>query len=333
MAGRTVPRLAELVALLPLAAGLGTIVFLSVVWISQSWGSGDASVYLAAGERLNAGHDLYALQPGDRPIQMQPPYWTVPLLSPPLIAVLWRPLAAVPALVGLWLWSWTATFAALGTVAFVVWRRPIEAGRMLLLIGVPVSVLAWSGNVDAFRLPATLAVFWLAMTGRSVAAGVLVGALTAIKLTPVVLVLWLMAGGQRRGVAAAIVTILGATVISLLGAGLEPHVRYLEIVRNTVDVGTAQVSLAGLARGLGISPETARWLPTIAAGLFTVSIVASRGRPAVAFRFAVLAQVFGAPAAGMHTFGLLLAMLAPSVARSVTTQISPWSIKRARPCR
>ena len=49
--------------------------------------------YLAAGERLNAGHNLYAFGAGDRPIILDPQYWTVPLLSPPPIAVLWRSLA------------------------------------------------------------------------------------------------------------------------------------------------------------------------------------------------------------------------------------------------
>ena len=53
----------------------------------------DAYVYLAAGERLNAGHDLYRLSPGDRVIASNPPYWDVPTLSPPLLGVLWRPLA------------------------------------------------------------------------------------------------------------------------------------------------------------------------------------------------------------------------------------------------
>jgi hypothetical protein len=47
-------------------------------------------VYLAAGERLNAGHQLYALMPGNRPVDIHPPFWTVPLLSPPPIAVLFR---------------------------------------------------------------------------------------------------------------------------------------------------------------------------------------------------------------------------------------------------
>jgi hypothetical protein len=59
--------------------------------------------YLAAGERLNAGHSIYALVAGDRPILLEPPS-AVPLISPPLVAVLWRPLAFLPDWLGMWAW-------------------------------------------------------------------------------------------------------------------------------------------------------------------------------------------------------------------------------------
>src|SRR3954451_3473833 len=60
----------------------------------------DATTYLAAGERLNAGHDLYKLGPGDRPVLEIPGLYSAPLLSPPPIAVMWRPIAVVP-------WGWS----------------------------------------------------------------------------------------------------------------------------------------------------------------------------------------------------------------------------------
>ncbi len=74
---------------------LGLIVCAStfVHILAQGFAAWDAPTYLAAGERLNAGHNLYALVAGDRPVLLDPPYWIVPLLSPPPIAVLWRPLA------------------------------------------------------------------------------------------------------------------------------------------------------------------------------------------------------------------------------------------------
>src|SRR3954447_7786987 len=62
----------------------------------------DAVTYLAAGERLNAAHRLYVMSPGDRAIYFYPPGLTVPLLSPPPIAAIWRPLAALPVGFALW---------------------------------------------------------------------------------------------------------------------------------------------------------------------------------------------------------------------------------------
>jgi hypothetical protein len=73
--------------------------------------------YLAAGERLNAGHSIYALVAGDRPILLEPPS-AVPLISPPLVAVLWRPLAFLPDWLGMWAW-WAASAAAM--LATTVW--------------------------------------------------------------------------------------------------------------------------------------------------------------------------------------------------------------------
>ena len=95
-AGRLPGRTAGLAALAVVGVALGVLAALLVVYFQRGVVPGHAYVYLAAGERLNAGHPLYALSPGDRPLGMQPPYWTVPLLSPPPIAVLFRPLAALP---------------------------------------------------------------------------------------------------------------------------------------------------------------------------------------------------------------------------------------------
>ena len=89
-------------------AALAVVAIVTSFWVSISDApriAADAYTYLAAGERLNAGNHLYELRPGDRWIWINPPFWTVPLLSPPLIGVLWRPLAALPSDSGLLLWQ------------------------------------------------------------------------------------------------------------------------------------------------------------------------------------------------------------------------------------
>src|SRR5687767_7625010 len=48
----------------------------------------DPSNYYAAGLRLNSGHPLYRLSPGDRPVPLlAPPHSDAALLSPPLLGV------------------------------------------------------------------------------------------------------------------------------------------------------------------------------------------------------------------------------------------------------
>ena len=65
---------ARLVGVLAIAISVGLL--LAVVWMRFPYGliPGDAFTYLAAGERLNAGHPLYAVSPGDRPVGLEPPY-------------------------------------------------------------------------------------------------------------------------------------------------------------------------------------------------------------------------------------------------------------------
>ncbi len=48
----------------------------------------DAVTYLAAGERLNAGHPLYSLAAGDRRVALEPTLSPAAILSPPPIAVI-----------------------------------------------------------------------------------------------------------------------------------------------------------------------------------------------------------------------------------------------------
>jgi len=106
---------------LPALAGgvLGTIL---VVYFQRGFIPGDSFTYLAAGERLNAGHSLYALVPGDRPVDMHPPLWTVPFLSPPPMGVLVRPFALLPGDSGAYAW-WAACLVAIGSVLVSLARR------------------------------------------------------------------------------------------------------------------------------------------------------------------------------------------------------------------
>jgi hypothetical protein len=156
----------------------------------------DPANYYAAGQRLNLGHPLYGpLQPGDIPVPGYPSIYPAPLLSPPLLAVAWRPLALLPFDVATTAW-WM--LGILFTVGLALWCAA-RGGRteLFVLIGVlilglplaylrkaadpylgfdsPVAIGALSGNINV-GLTALLALGWwatmqpaAASTGREMA--------------------------------------------------------------------------------------------------------------------------------------------------------------------
>ena len=106
----------------------------------------DTSNYVAFGERLAEQRDLYALSPGDRPVPADnPPVWTVPILSPPPMAVPWAVLACLPDPVrfyGPWALGIGGTIAA---GCLFLRRAPV----LLILVTLPflkgLAITAWSG--------------------------------------------------------------------------------------------------------------------------------------------------------------------------------------------
>ncbi len=281
-------------------AGLGITIAVFVIYaqMTASHFLGDAYVYLGAGERLNAGHPLYSLSPGDRPIPIQPPFWTAPLVSPPLIAVLWRPLAALPYEAGVLVW-WIASLTCLGgSILYILRRQPLVAGLALVALSVPVAMEAGLGNVNAFLLAGTIGVWhwrdrpWV---------GAILGVMIAVKLWPVVLAVWLLAQEGRRTLVVLMATLVVCGVVSLVGAGWENHVAYLSVGQN---VHPSAFSLTWL---LGI-PWL--WLASLVVG--TGLVLATRSRPAWSFRIAVLTMVLGSPVANPNTYAQLLAIVAPA---------------------
>jgi hypothetical protein len=157
---------------------------------------GDPWNYLAAGERLNAGHPLYALSPGDRPVILRPPWWSVPLLAPPPIAVLWRPLALLGD-ASMYVWGFAGLMAVVASCVFLARRGAVY---LVAIFAQPLALTALSGNFSGFLL-AMLIGAWV-FRDRPWVVGGLIAAAAAVKLTPIALVLWLVATGRWRAVAA-----------------------------------------------------------------------------------------------------------------------------------
>jgi Glycosyltransferase family 87 len=254
--------------------------------------STDSWVYLAAGERLNSGHPLYALGSGDRPVMLMPPYWSVPLLSPPPIAVLWRPLALLGE-PGMYLW-WSTCVAA------SVWLC-VKMLRVARLVELPlvaavapfVAVNGWSGNANALLIPLLILTF-SSQIGYGVAAG------TAVKLSPSIYLAWL-AGARRAQVAPALLAGALIGVLSIAGAGLDSWTSWVHALSSSVP------SPQSLAGALDLPPI----LVAALCGLSTlVGSLVLRSRPRAAFAFATVMVVLATPALYVQGFALLAAPLA-----------------------
>jgi alpha-1,2-mannosyltransferase len=289
------------------------VVAIQVIYFTRGLIPGDSFTYLASGERLNAGHALYALSPGDRPVGFEPPFFTVPLLSPPPIAVLFRPLAALPNELGVYIW-WIATIV--GLAAVIMWmlrERPILVGVGVLILSFPIVYQIGVGNLNGLIVAGIVVGWWFLTRRREIAAGAVFALMTAFKITPGVFLWWLITQRRWSAVRAFVATGLVVLVVSVLGAGISAHLEYLGIMRQTATAGTTYLSLAGAARFVGIPEAIANVLPTLALVVGAALIWLLRDRPGAAYVVAVVTMIAGSPVVQITWFTILLAALAPFV--------------------
>jgi hypothetical protein len=280
---------------LALNAVLWTVIVVSVVVAYQTFGvgwaieGGDGWNYLAAGERLNAGHPLYELLPGDRVVVIVPPYWSVPLLAPPPIAVLWRPLALLgePAMT---LWGALGMVAVICAVVYLVRRGSLT---LLAAVALPVALVALSGNASAFLLLMFIGI-WV-FRDRPWVVGALIAVATAVKVTPAVLVLWLIVTGRWRAVAWTVAFGLIILGISVLGAGVDAHRAWLASASGAAPSPIAIASLTGLP-------------VVVVAVMLAVPVLLAYGRDRWAFGCAVVAAALSTPALYFTALALLAAV-------------------------
>ena len=279
-----------------------TLIVVSV-WLSlQTFGfdwtrsDGDPWNYLAAGERLNADHPLYELSPGDRQVIIVPPYWSVPLLAPPPIAVVWRPLAALGP-PSMWLWGLACAVSIVGSCCYLAGRG---AHWFVAILATSLTLTVLSGNASAVVLPMLLGA-WV-FRDRPWIVGTLIAAAVAIKLTPIALVIWLAGTRRWRAIAATVAAGLTILLISILGAGIGSFTEWL------AGATTAAPSPSAFATMLGVSPVSV-------VALFALPVLLSWGRDRPAFSAAIAAAALMTPALYFSAFALLAAAIAPWVRR------------------
>jgi Glycosyltransferase family 87 len=299
-------RIALLFAFGCLALGVAIIVATFVHFLAQGYVAWDAPTYLAAGERLNAGHNLYALGPGDRAVYIDPPFWTVPLLSPPPIAVLWRPIALLGN-TGILIWWGVCIASIVGSVVAVCVRAPRIGGPAVLVLAVPLAWELGTANVNGLLFAGFIAVWLLSRAGRDQAAGVVVAVMASLKVWPALFVLWFIA--RRRGTAVS-AFVLAATAIaigSVLFAGLGSNLMYLQI---GAAIKPSPGSIAGWLLSAGIDIP---WIGYVIAVVAVAAVVAFRRYAGITFTITVAAIVLASPAVYINSFALLFTALAPVV--------------------
>lgn len=293
------------------AIAFGLLAVILYVYFDRGFIPGDAIVYLASGERLNAGHLLYAISPGDRVVALKPPYWTVPTLSPPFMAVLFRPLALLPPDVGAYVW-WAATISSIAaTLVILVRRIPILTSVAVLVLGVPIAYEIGVGNVNALILAGSILIWLSATRGHGRFAGALTAFLVMVKIWPIALVWWLVVQRRTDALWAGLVTGVVLAIVSVLGAGIAAHFTYLQVIRDTANQGTSDLSVAGLARSVGVPGSVAGFLPWLVfiGGLGLAWLL--RARSGISFACAVVAMVLGSSVVNINSFAMLIAALAP----------------------
>ena len=252
----------------------------------------DATTYLAAGERLNAGHDLYRLGPGDRvPLTT----FDLPLLSPPAIAVLWRPIAAAP--FGFALWVVACWLALLGTLAYLVFRIGLRAAVLGAALCLPIGEQLAAANVASF-FPAILVWTWLHRDDPRAAA--VLGGITTLKISPGVMAGWVASQREWRPLAWMGLGTGLLLIVGLIGAGIANNIAYLDVLRAA---RPSDLSLSGLT-GIG-------WLSSAVLVGGTILAASLRRRQRLSFTVAVTALVAGTPAMYASTLALMIAVLAP----------------------
>jgi alpha-1,2-mannosyltransferase len=290
----------------------------------------DLDVYRRAGSVLLAGGNFY-----DLPGQLQ-------FLYPPLAAVLAVPLTFLPAtLVQI---GWTvagamALVAILHRFGLTGWRLSLVGAGVVYLVEPVAQTLAF-GQLGIFLV--ALVVLDLApgprvFPRRLLPEGVLTAVAAAIKLTPAIFVIYLLAVRKYRAFWVAVIT---GVVVTLASAVIVPAASYefwTRLAQGDTGLGhsiiyfTNQSVMADVVRIFGVGPEPA------AVGLVLSAVVAAAGVWAAVLwhrlgdvRLAVnlcgIAGLLASPVSWLHHFVWIvpLAMSLLERRRTSPRNLPPW---------
>ncbi len=303
-------------ALLPLA--LGVYVVQSIRNGHSAWAIDFNGNFRSPAQEILDGHSPYhparladvrsAVAAGHSPIEYQHGVFAAYPAPGLLVGV---PFTALPVVLAEWLWIGCLLAAgglALRLAGVRDWRVYAAA-----LVMPPVVGSLFYGAVDLLLLLGLAACWrWRDSAGK---AGCALGAIIALKLVALPLVLWFVAtrrwraAGLSLAVAGAL-AIAGWAVVGLGEIGSYPHLLSL-----LTDIESARgFSAVAFASAFGAGASTAAWAPYVAGTALVVALfaVARRGPSAdgATFLLGVLAALAFSPIVWQHSIVLLLAPLA-----------------------
>jgi Glycosyltransferase family 87 len=237
----------------------------------------DVHAYYEAAGRLNAGLPLY-VPSGDVATPLGYPY-------PPLLAILFRPLALLPFAAAAAIWEVVVIASFVVTVWWMGFRRK-ETWLAIGILGVPI---AWSVTIGQAQVPLTLLTAIGAPWSIALAAN--------IKLFPALIALWWIGRREWRNLGLFAATLAGLALLQLI---LAPQA--------SLDYLTA-ITLKQVGAVRNFSPYVVS--PLLWGGLVVigVGVVLRLARTRWGWAAAVVLSVVGTPRLLTYMFMTFLAVL------------------------
>ena len=289
----------------------------------------DLRVYLVGGQAWWEGVALYA--PGFPAPLAGPP---LPFTYPPLAAALFSVLDVVPwtALVALWT---AAGIAVLTWVCVLVARRVHPAPHATLigfgvagaaLLAEPVRATLDFGQVNLLLL--ALVVTDCLVVRPRWPRGVLIGLAAAIKLTPLIFLVYFLVRGDRRGAATMAASFIGFGLLGYVAAPADSLRYWFEVLGDPSRVGglayAGNQSLRGLLHrlDLGPGPEQIAWvtlgLAVVALTVLAARTAAARGQDVLSMLVVATAALLLSPVSWSHHW----VWVAPAAVLALRTHIT-----------
>lgn len=282
----------------------------------------DLQVYVYAVRDLLAGRDIFATTT---------PFWNLYFIYPPVAAVLMVPLAFGPYV----FWQVVWTLGLVGAQQSVLRRCRVPRGWVLGLLGVavvlavePVRTTLGYGQVNTLLMALVVADLLPDRPGerRRIPQGTLIGLAAAVKLTPMLFVVFAFLAGRRRVAVTAVVSFAVATGV---GAVLLPS-ETLEFffglsggdTRTASPLYAGNQSLLGVFFRLGDTSRTTTLVGLAVAGTVALlgSLVAAhwwrRGEQVFAVALVGLCTCLASPLSWTHHYVWVLPMAVAVVVRS-----------------